>query len=98
MMTYEEKILNGFIIETISPETGEVEWWELNNGKKFSHKSVFDVLQNLGWNYGTFLFFKEEGDLTKVYSDNLNLEIAIISTSLAKSCRKFKFVYLIKER
>lgn len=97
-MTHEKKMVNGFIIETTNPETGEVQWWDLKNGKKFTHKYVFAILQNLGWNYGTFLFLKEEGDLTNVYTDNLNCEVAVISTSLAKTIRKYKFVYFIKEK
>lgn len=98
IMTIYNKIIKGFAIETINPETGEVEWWEYNKGKKISRESLLAFLPRLGWSYGDSLFLKEEGDLTRIYTDNLNYAIAVISTSLAKSLRREPYVFFIKEK
>jgi hypothetical protein len=96
-MTFEEKILNGFIIETVNPETGEVQCWELKNGKKITHKHMIAALEMLGWNYGSPIFLKEEGALTKVYAVSRAWASAIICTDLAETFRLDKFAKFIKD-
>ena len=98
IMNLDEKMIKGFAIETTNPETGEVEWWSLKNGKKFTCKTVMVILQELGWNMGELLFLEEEGKLTKIYTDSLDCEIAVISTNLAKSFHYLPYASFIKSR
>ena len=96
-MTFDEKILNGYIIETVNPENGEVEWWGTPNGKKQSFLNVLGVLTNLGWNYGDLLYFHVNGGLTDIYLSIPNCPIATISTKLADSFRKESYAVFFKE-
>lgn len=49
-MTLNEEILNGYTIEITNSETGEVQWFELKSGRKFTRKYVTAILEEYcGW-------------------------------------------------
>lgn len=96
-MSIHDRIINGTVVEIVNPETGEIQWMEYDGGKKITLESAKTLFSILGWN-GEFLFLKEEGEYTKIYTDSLNCEIAVIGTRLAKSFRKEPYAIFIKER
>ena len=96
-MTIDEKILKGFAIETVNPETGEVNWWSMPNGEKFSSLNVLQVLTDLGWNYGDDLFFHVNGSLADIYLSVPNCPLATISAKLAESLRKESYTVFFRE-
>ncbi len=96
-MTIDEKILKGFAIETVNPETGEVNWWSMPNGKKLSHMNVLRILTDLGWEYGNLLFFHVNGSLADIYLSVPSCSLATISAKLADSFRKESYAVFFKE-
>ena len=96
-MTIDEKILKGFAIETVNPETGEVNWWSMSNGEKLSPMNVLRILTNLGWEYGNLLFFRVNGSLADIYLSVPNCPLATISAKLADCFRKESYAVFFKE-
>lgn len=94
-MNLYEKILNGYSIETINSETGEVEWYSLKNGRKFTRKHVISVLEEIcGWPFGKFLLFHDNGNLVDIMDENHNT-LATVGKSVADSFRKVPYVRFI---
>ena len=94
-MNLNEKILNGYTIETINSETGEVEWYNLKNGRKFTRKYVISVLEVIcGWSMGSFLLFRENGNLVDIMDEN-HSTLATVGKSMADSFRKVPYVRFI---
>lgn len=94
-MTLNEEILNGYTIETINPETGEVQWFELKNGRKFTRKHVKSVLEDIcGWSQGKTLLFRENGNLVDIMNENHDT-LATVGKSVADSFRKVPYAKFI---
>lgn len=95
-MTIDESIIAGFTIETINPETGEVQWWGLKYGKKYTRNTLISALESIcGWSLGGFLFFHETRNLVEVRDENHSL-LATIGKNLAETFRNApyaKFLY-----
>lgn len=94
-MNLNEKILNGYTIETTNSETGEVEWYSLKNGRKFTRKHVISVLEDIcGWSLGGFLLFRENGNLVDIMDEN-HSTLATVGKSVADSFRKVPYAKFI---
>ena len=94
-MTIDESIIKGLTIEAINYETGEVQWYELKNGKKFTRMAVLIVLEEIcGWSVGDILLFREKGNLVDIMDEN-HSPLATISKKLAESFRKVHYVKFI---
>ena len=92
-MTLDEAILNGYTIETINSETGEVQWFELKNGRKFTRNSVLVVLEGIcGWSRRGFLLFRENGNLVDIMDENHNT-LATVGRSVSDSFRKVPYAF-----
>ena len=96
-MTIDEEILKGFTIETVNPDTGEVQWWNMPNGKKLSYLNVLQVLTKFGWEYDDLLFFHVNGSLAHIYLSIPSCPLATISAKLADSFRKESYAVFFKE-
>ncbi len=94
-MTLNEGILNGYTIEITNSETGEVQWFELENGRKFTRKYVTAILKEYcGWSLGGFLLFRENGDLVDIMDEN-HYTLATVGKSVADSFRKIPYAKFI---
>ncbi len=95
-MNIDERILNGFTVETINPETGEVQWWDLKNGEKFTRKDLIGTLEAIcGWSLGERLLFRVKGNLVEIMDENHSL-LATTGKKLAETFRNVpyaKFIY-----
>ena len=94
-MTLNEGILNGYIIEITNSETGEVQWFELKNGRKITRKYVTAILEEYcGWSLGGFLLFRENGDLVDIMDEN-HYTLATVGKSVADSFRRIPYAKFI---
>ena len=94
-MNLNEKILNGYTIEIINSETGEVQWFELKSGRKFTRKYVTAILEEYcGWSLGGFLLLREKGNLVDIMDEN-HSTLATVGKSVADSFRKVPYVRFI---
>lgn len=94
-MTVDEKILNGYAIETVNQETGEVEWWCLKSGRKFTRNSVITTLKEIcDWSHVHFLLFRENGDLVDIMDEN-HYTLATVGKSVADSFRRIPYAKFI---
>ena len=94
-MTFDEKMLKGYVIETVNQETGEVEWWSLKSGRKFTRNSVITTLKEIScWSLGGFLLFRENGNLVDIMDEN-HSTLATVGKSVADSFRKVPYAKFI---
>ena len=94
-MTVDEKILNGYAIETVNQETAEVEWWCLKSGRKFTRKYVTAILEEYcGWSLGGFLLLRENGNLVDIMDEN-HSTLATVGKPVADSFRKVPYAKFI---
>ena len=96
-MTLNEEILNGYTIETVNQETGEVEWWSLRSGRKFTRNYVMATLKEISkWSQGGFLLFHENGNLVDIMDEN-HSTLATVGKSVADSFRKVPYAKFINQ-
>ena len=93
-MDLNESINAGLTVVTINQETGEVQFWEFENGRKFTRRDVTYLLETVcGWYVGKLLF-KEEEDHVEILNEN-HSHLADIGKKLADSFRKARYVKYI---
>ncbi len=94
-MTLNEEILNGYTIEITNSETGEVQWFELKSGRKFTRKYVTAILEEYcGWSLGGFLLLRENGNLVDIMDEN-HSTLATVGKPVADSFRKIPYAKFI---
>ena len=94
-MNLNEKILNGYTIEIINSETGEVQCFELKSGRKFTRKYVLAILKEYcGWYLDGFLLFRDNGNLVDIMDEN-HSTLATVGKSVADSVRKVPYAKFI---
>ena len=96
-MTLNEEIINGYTIETVNPEDGEVKLWGMPHGEKLTFINVLQVLTNFGWEYGDNLFIHVNGSLADIHLTLTDCPLATISANLADSFREEDYAVFFKE-